>query len=161
MSLADMSLPASTVEKIRQAMNDGLVLNGPCGVGKTQVMCCAAWDMLSRGDPMPFYANAVTLGETARLSTMESKAWVGRVVGANPRAVFLDDVNGPYSAFVLGVLDRVIDEQYNRMAPVVVSTNLSSAELERLLGEKSSSRLRETATWLELGRASRRPRSPR
>lgn len=123
-----------------------LVLSGPCAIGKTVAACLPA---LHSTAPWHFVRSADYFS-SSRYDRKERR----RLLGA---AMVLDDLGAEHldgAGNVLADLDELIDTFYAAARPLVITTNLSAEEMpKRYSSERAISRLREAASWQEMGSA--------
>lgn len=123
-----------------------LILSGPCSIGKTVAACIPA---LHSTAPWHFVRSADYFS-ASRYDRKERR----RLLGA---ALVLDDLGAEHldgAGNVLADLDELIDTFYAAARPLVITTNLAAAEMRlRYDSERTISRLREAASWQEMGSA--------
>lgn len=110
----------------------GMVLKGPVGTLKTTLAVAALQYHLLRGKS-GFFVPMVNLMDTIFTLKEKNKAeWLQyeeRIRGAS--LLVLDDFGAEYdNRWVNSKVDAIINERYNRMLPVIMTTNLTAKELE-------------------------------
>lgn len=106
----------------------GLILKGPVGTGKTTVAVAIMREAMKKGY-RPFFIPMVSLLDTifSMRDAEERAKFETRVRECS--LLVLDDFGGEYKgkgteSWALNRIDSIITERYNRMKPVIITTNL-------------------------------------
>jgi DNA replication protein DnaC len=125
----------------------GLILKGPVGTMKTTLAVAIIRSYIDSGGacqfvPMPSLLDNIF---TMKASNMEEWIRYERALRDTPLLV-LDDLGAEYhQEWVLSKVDAIISERYNRMRPIICTTNLSNADLKGKYAERIIDRLRSTS----------------
>lgn len=125
-----------------------LVLSGPHGIGKTVAACAY---VLRSSLPTWRYARAATFARASRYERADrDDMMAGSLVLDDLGAEFIDKAGS-----FLTDMDELVDFYYsNRRRRLIITTNITAADMpERYKSERLISRLREAATWREMGSA--------
>ncbi|MBE3586236.1 MAG: ATP-binding protein [Thermoanaerobacter sp.] len=123
----------------------GLLIVGPTGVGKTQLVTALGVEIVKR------YVEAVNFVHLADLCSIFRKAVkdagtesrLERLVRSR-NLLILDDVGAvPLSGFDHQSLNSLIDTRYREQLPTVFTANLSKGEMVGYIGERAVSRIKE------------------
>lgn len=75
----------------------------------------------------------------------------------NTGILILDDLGAEYhQEWVISKVDAIISERYNRMRPIIVTTNMSAAEIKGKYAERIYDRLKSTSLVINFDGASLR-----
>ena len=123
----------------------GLILRGPAGTGKTSLGVCLLKEALEIGKgclmiSMPnLLDNMLTLskGDSVEFMSYEQKL-------RNIPLLLLDDFGAEYSKseWVAAKVESIIIDRYNRMKPIILTTNYSDAWTEKNYSQRVYDRLR-------------------
>lgn len=137
--------------------NCGLLLAGPPGTGKTFAAACIANDLISKGVPV-----LVTSFPKILNSSGWNKAELTDQM-KNFDLLVIDDLGterkGSSNGYALEIVQMVIDERYKTQKPLIVTTNLSKAQMddpENMDYSRIFDRLGEMCVPLFFGGPSRR-----
>ncbi|MGB9858666.1 MAG: ATP-binding protein [Moorellaceae bacterium] len=129
----------------KKARGEGLLIAGPVGTGKTQLAVSLAVELAQKYLIRPQFITFSELLQTFKeaLNSGVKKLTLTSLLEAD--LLILDDLGtARLSDFDVDRVTDFIDHIYRNMAPVlVVTTNLSKAELKEYLGERTASRLME------------------
>lgn len=126
----------------------GLVLVGPVGVGKTHLVVALVKAAVQREVKTSFLAVPELLAEmrAAMRTELGPEAVMERV--QDVALLVLDDLGAErVTDWVREQLYRLINHRYERLLPVLATSNLTPDELEAQLGERTISRLLEMCDW--------------
>lgn len=149
-------------KNIRQNVEQGygLILAGNYGTLKTTMAVAVMrhWMSVQEGGclmvPM---CSLIDNLYTMRALSKEEWAKYERRIRSTPLLI-LDDLGGENTdqGWVLSKVDSIITERYNRMLPIIVTTNLSKEELAGTYSGRIMDRLRNTSQCLIFSGASQR-----
>ncbi len=146
------------VDNWQPSVSSGLVLYGPCGVGKTGLLAAALKELVARYFASTFYITVADfcdgIGEAWSTKSGEDHRLV-RLMG-EVDVLCLDEVGASHGSIremgdfsPLSRLFRVIDARYRQGKPMLAATNFETpGELMSALGERNYNRLYETCTEL-------------
>ncbi len=135
---------------------DGLLVAGPKGTGKTHLVASVALDLCRRGF-QPRFWNVPELLQTIRSSfnaeaadkQMTEAQIMQEIMGAD--LLILDDLGTEKpSDWVADRLYLIVNWRYEHLKPVLVTTNATMQELAQALAAKTVSRLAQMCQGLEL-----------
>ena len=125
----------------------GLILKGPVGTMKTSLAVAVLQKCIQDGGSGLFVPMASLLDNIFTLKERNKEEWLryeDRI--RNTGILVLDDLGAEYHQdWVLSKVDAIISERYNRMKPIVATTNLSDGDLKGKYAERIIDRLRATA----------------
>ena len=124
----------------------GLRLSGPTGIGKTLFAAAIARAITERTGANLIFWKVPSLFETmkGRFGAPWGEPQPGDLVDECVEAsvLVLDDVGAAnVSQWVHDMLYAIIDRRYSQLKAIIVTSNLSDADLEKALGERTASRL--------------------
>lgn len=134
-------------QNLEQNLNTGkgLILRGPAGTGKTSIGVCLLKEALAIGKgclmiSMPnLLDNMLTLskGDSVALMSYEQKL-------RNIPLLLLDDFGAEYSKseWVAAKVESIIIDRYNRMRPIILTTNYSEGWTKDHYSQRIYDRLR-------------------
>lgn len=137
------------VANLRQNITNGigLILKGPVGTMKTTLAVAVLREHLAAGGSGLFVPMVSLLDNIFTKKARNMDDWLkyeDRI--RNTGLLVLDDLGAEYhQEWVLAKVDAIISERYNRMRPVIVTTNLSDKQLQGKYAERIIDRLRSTA----------------
>lgn len=136
----------------------GLILKGPVGTGKTSLAVAVLQEVIKQQGSGYFIPMVSLLDNllTMAKNNAEEAARFERKVRTTPLLV-LDDLGAEYeNSWVTSKVDAIITERYNRMLPVIVTTNLKKGELMGRYRERIYDRLKGTSEVVNFGGESMR-----
>lgn len=141
-----------------------IVLMGPPGTGKTQLMTCTGFEMNVRLRQGVCYTTAFDLFEDFR-TRRDSDGPGGRCAMYRKRVVgglFIDELNhGHGTPFEQEVLSAVIDSRYREALPTMMATNLTWDAFVKAHGQRVASRITEVGLVINCDWSSyRHPQRP-
>ena len=139
----------------------GLILAGSPGLMKTTLAVAILRELLETdGRGSGYMLPMASLLDQLYSMRMRDKEEAGRYEDRLRRAdlLVLDDLGGENTAapWVLAKVDSIITERYNRMLPVIITTNLGKGELSGTYGGRIIDRLRATNQFVTFQGASLR-----
>jgi DNA replication protein DnaC len=139
----------SYTAKLNENIHDGigLILKGPVGTMKTSLAVAVLQQHLSLGGSGLFVPMVSLLDNIFTMKERNKEDWIRYEEKIrNTGLLVLDDLGSEYhQEWVLSKVDSIISERYNRMRPIIVTTNLSDKELTGKYAERIIDRLRSTA----------------
>lgn len=111
--------------------NQGLLLYGSVGTGKTHLACCIGNALMDRMYPV-FATSLVKIVQRSRNAKGDDdeEAFLRRMNTA--KLLILDDLGAERSTeYALEIVYNVIDSRYRSGKPMIVTTNLSMNEMQR------------------------------
>ena len=131
----------------------GLILAGAPGLMKTTLAVAILRRLLDTdargsGDMLPMASLLDNLYTMRMRDREEAARYEERLRKAD--LLVLDDLGGENTAqsWVLAKVDSIITERYNRMLPVIVTTNLGKTDLNGTYGSRILDRLRSTSQFV-------------
>ncbi|MGE5590977.1 MAG: ATP-binding protein [Bacillota bacterium] len=138
-----------------RGVEDGLLVRGPKGAGKTHLAAAVALSLLQSGFRVAFWNVPLVLDEIrssfGARSDKEERA--SEIMERARRAdlLILDDIGTEKpSEWVVERLYLVVEMRYQDLKPLIVTTNASMKELEEALSPKTVSRLVEMCRGVSL-----------
>jgi len=121
-----------------------LLFTGPTGLGKTHLSLAIAQEVLAGGDTVVYGAAQNLLGHLER----EHFARYGEQSGDTERALMgcgllvLDDLGAEFAtSFTQSSISNLVNTRLMASQPMIISTNLSMAQLNEKYGERVTSRI--------------------
>ena len=155
-------------EEIDKHLKDGtgLIFAGACGTMKTTLAVCILRAMMDTPEgeyrPSGLFIPMVSLIDTLynmrNASKEEAAAFEKRIRSVD--LLVLDDLGGENTEqnWVKAKVDSIITERYNRMKPVIITTNLSPTQLYEVYGARVLDRIKETTRIvIHAGKSLRKP----
>ena len=142
-------------EKLRENIDRGrgLILAGAPGLMKTTMAVAILRRLLDTdargsGYMLPMASLLDNLYTMRMRDREEAARYEDRLRKAD--LLVLDDLGGENTAapWVLAKVDSIITERYNRMLPVIVTTNLGKTDLNGTYGSRILDRLRSTSQFV-------------
>ncbi|MDU4960179.1 MAG: ATP-binding protein [Sporomusaceae bacterium] len=125
----------------------GLILKGPVGTMKTSLAVAVLQRHIQQGGSGLFVPMASMLDNLFTMKERNREEWLRyeeRIRGTS--ILILDDLGAEYhQEWVLSKVDSIITDRYNRMRPIIVTTNLSQAGLKGKYAERIIDRLKATS----------------
>lgn len=127
----------------------GLMFMGPYGTGKTHLAAAILQELAEQGTPgvfvvVPELLNKLRRGIDDEKARKEGDELVD--MAKTTPVLFLDDLGAQNpTAWVKEQLYLLVNYRYERMLPIVVTTNCRGAELEASIGTRVTSRIMEMA----------------
>lgn len=145
-------------DELIEGSSQGLLLVGPVGVGKTYQAWAAVNTLRMAADgPHVHAVTSVDLLDDLRDQTPAGRAAMQACLEAP--LLFVDDLGGEKPTdWTAERLYRVFNWRYDRLLPVIVTTNVGRAQLEEAIGDRTVSRLFEMTTRVGLTGDDRRKR---
>ena len=137
---ADEYLPPTAHTNFEQ----GLLLMGPCGVGKTHIAVAALKQIVWRGHSGAFYDYRELLKQIQDSYNPESQSTEMSVLEPVLKAdvVLLDDIGaGKSSDWVRETVGHILNSRYNEKRATIMTTNYLDKELTDRMREKPSPRI--------------------
>lgn len=139
-----------------------LVMTGPTGTGKTHLACAIANHLLDKLEASVAFG---TLSDHVRGvkaafqkdSGVSEKDAISALI--EPDLLILDELGQRTTDYDQQLMFDVINARYAHMRPMVLMSNLSTDELEQVLGDRLADRLREVGMFLPMAWDSYRCRS--
>ena len=123
----------------------GLILRGPAGTGKTSLGVCLLKEALSIGKGVLMISMPNLLDNMLTLSKGDSVAFMSYDQKLrNVPLLLLDDFGAEYSKseWVAVKVESIIIDRYNRMRPIILTTNYSEGWTKKNYSERIYDRLR-------------------
>lgn len=137
---ADEYMPPAAQSDFEQ----GLLLMGPCGVGKTHLAVAALKQIVSRGHSGIFYDYRELLKQIQDSYNPESQSTEMSVLEPVLKAdvVLLDDIGaGKSSDWVRETVGHILNSRYNERRATIMTTNYLDKELTDRMREQPSVRI--------------------
>lgn len=137
---ADEYMPPAAQSDFEQ----GLLLMGPCGVGKTHLAVAALKQIVSRGHSGIFYDYRELLKQIQDSYNPESQSTEMSVLEPVLKAdvVLLDDIGaGKSSDWVRETVGHILNTRYNEKRATIMTTNYLDKELADRMREQPSARI--------------------
>ena len=123
----------------------GLILRGPAGTGKTSLGVCLLKEALKIGKGCLMISMPNLLDNMLTLSKGDSVAFMSYEQKLrNVPLLLLDDFGAEYSKseWVAAKVESIIIDRYNRMRPIIITTNYSDSWVEGNYSQRIYDRLR-------------------
>lgn len=123
----------------------GLILRGPAGTGKTSLGVCLLKEALAIGKGCLMISMPNLLDNMLTLSKGDSVAFMSYEQKLrNVPLLLLDDFGAEYSKseWVAANVESIIIDRYNRMRPIILTTNYSDSWVEGNYSQRIYDRLR-------------------
>jgi len=147
-------------ESVR-AKGQVLVMTGPTGTGKTHLACAIANAVMYRHEASVAFG---TVSDHVRGVKAAFQKESGRSERDAVNALIdldlliLDEIGQRTTDYDQQLMFDVINSRYNHMRPMVLMSNLLADDLEQVLGDRLSDRLREIGMFLPMSWESHRSR---
>jgi DNA replication protein DnaC len=137
-----------------------LVFSGKPGTGKSHLAIAIGQEVMQRGTVL--YASAIDVvrmvRDTWRRDAERTESQVLRML-ASIDLLILDEVGVQYGTDAEQItLFDIIDKRYRDLMPIILLSNLGTADMRVFLGERSFDRLREGGVWVKFDWESQRPK---
>lgn len=132
------------------AEGTGLILWGPVGTMKTSLAVAVLHEIIAAGRRGYIITMPSLLDTIFTLKENNIDEWINfeNRLRDTPLLI-LDDFGGEYhTPWVLNKVDAIISERYNRLRPVIITTNLSGDAMRSAYAERIIDRLRSTCRML-------------
>ena len=134
-------------QSLEQNLNTGkgLILRGPAGTGKTSLGVCLLKEALAIGKGCLMISMPNVLDNMLTLSKGDSVAFMGYEQKLrNIPLLLLDDFGAEYSKseWVAAKVESIIIDRYNRMRPIILTTNYSDGWTKDHYSQRIYDRLR-------------------
>jgi len=143
---ADYRFARWYIEQYSKADNRGLLLIGPCGVGKTHLAIGILKELLRQGHT-GLYFNIIGLLDAIKASydpEVKATQGINLEVDLNVDILIIDDLGAEkMSAWVADRLYAIINQRYERNRTLILTTNLDYARLADRVGQRIMSRIYE------------------
>ncbi|MQL50832.1 hypothetical protein GFC01_00770 [Desulfofundulus thermobenzoicus] len=138
----------------------GLLLAGKVGVGKTQKIVSLAIELINRYLTQVKFFTCQQFLDLHKAAMKDGFAKMKLEEDAYKcELAIIDDIGANrFSEYDQAAFGSFINERYNEMLPVILSTNLSKADLTELVGERVVSRITEMCERIVLDGPDRRTR---
>lgn len=136
----------------------GMILKGPVGTMKTSLAVAILQQYLQEGGSGLFVPMANLLDNLFTMKESNRAEWVAYEEKIRSTGILiLDDLGAEYhQEWVISKVDAIISERYNRMRPIIVTTNMSAAEIKGKYAERIYDRLKSTSLVINFDGASLR-----
>ena len=129
----------------------GLILSGNAGTGKTTIAKSICWYLHSIGYLDKCFIAATDLNENFVINPGDSARKFCE--GSGCTWLILDDVGEEQTDVreygnIKSPFIKVVASRYDRLLPLIVTTNLGISEIESKYGVRTMDRLREIAEWI-------------
>lgn len=144
-------------ENLRDNIHNGigLILCGPVGVMKTSLAVAVLQEALRQDLGGLFVTMASMLDNIFSFKGEDRLEYEYKL--RNAGILVLDDLGAEHhEGWVKTKIDAIVSERYNRMKPIIVTTNLLPDELKNTYAERVIDRLRSTAKMIAFRGASLR-----
>lgn len=125
----------------------GMILKGPVGTMKTSMAVAVLIEYLKAGHSGLFVPMVSMLDNIFTMKARNKDEWLAyeeRI--RNTGLLVLDDLGAEYhQEWVLSKVDAIISERYNRMKPIIITTNLTNAEIKGKYAERVYDRLKNVS----------------
>lgn len=139
------SYAAHIVENIEKGV--GMVLKGPVGTMKTSLAVAVLQKYLQDGGNGLFVPMASLLDNLFTMKERNKAEWVVYEEKIRSTGILvLDDLGAEYhQEWVLSKVDSIVSERYNRMKPIIITTNMSADEMKNKYAERVYDRFKGTS----------------
>lgn len=120
----------------------GIMFIGNYGVGKTHLACSIAIELINNGIPVIYGSSISLLGKIRETyeSNINTNEWQLLDLYSNTDLLIIDDLGKEKpSEWVLEKLYYIINQRYENLKPVVITTNYNIDELINRLTTKNNS----------------------
>lgn len=137
---------------VQGCAGDGLVIYGPVGSGKTLLAACIARDLIRQGKNVVFLIVPELLDDIkATFYDDENGESKIMIQAKQAEILILDDLGAHnYSEWVRNKLYSIINYRLLNHLPTVVTTNFTLPELDKYIGERTTSRLVQMCKGVKL-----------
>lgn len=143
---ADYRFARWYLEQYSMENNRGLLLIGPCGVGKTHLAVGILKELLRKGHS-GLYFNVIALLDAIKASydpELKATQGINLEIDLDADVLIIDDLGAEkMSAWVADRLYAIINQRYERNRTLVLTTNLDYARLADRVGQRIISRIYE------------------
>ncbi len=134
--------------KFDQLMSDGvsMVMCGGVGTGKTHLACAVAGTLAERGHKVKYQKLISMITDVRSAYNRESSRTRQDIVDEyiSPDLLVLDEIGvQSCTADEMGIIYEILDGRYDQARPVIVIGNLTLKDMEKMIGERCVSRLKD------------------
>lgn len=134
----------------RYPLNNGLLITGPCGTGKTHIAVAILHAILEKGYSGLFVTVPDLLAEIRKTFNNDGESKKIKEI-MTARFLVLDDLGAEKTTdWVQEQLYMIINYRYEYELPTVITSNLNIGQLAQKIGERSASRLLEMCYGVKL-----------
>lgn len=131
-------------------INNGLLITGTCGTGKTHIAVAILHAILEKGYPGLFVTVPDLLAEIRKSFNNDGESKKIKDI-MSARFLVLDDLGAEKTTdWVQEQLYMIINHRYEYELPTVITSNLDIGQLAQKIGERSASRLLEMCYGVRL-----------
>lgn len=127
---------------------NGLILKGKVGTMKSTFAIAILREYINKHDGSGLFVSMTSMLDNLFSMKAKNKEEFERYEDKlrKTKLLILDDLGSEYhQEWVLSKVDSIITDRYNKMLPIIVTTNLSASELKGKYAERIIDRLRSTS----------------
>lgn len=141
-----------------------LVLTGSTGTGKTRLACAVANQIIPKHLACVAFGTVSSIIRTIRSTYGKTSHRTETQAIANllvPDLLIIDEIGASAGTeHELGLLFEIINKRYENLRPMILTSNLNQADLQKYLGHRAMDRFAECGTVLAFDWASHRGKVP-
>lgn len=153
-------VPKAIKDKIAgKPMEKGLYLHGAVGAGKTHIAYAIKkqWDELNPYHPAQFWNVTELIHEIKMDFDRFEKVYAAERLLQSDSLLILDDIGAEKTTeFVAETLYLIVNDRYEKMRPIIFTSNLPIGELAAKVGDRTASRIVEMCDIVNLEGGDRR-----
>lgn len=147
-------VPDNILNKIKNDEHN-LFLYGSCGTGKTYILQALRKNYIANTKNIVYY-NSTDLADKFRIEALENNQTLNKLLDFKGLIIIDDFGAEKYSEFIEASFYRLINNRWDNMKPVIISSNFTISELAQRIGDRITSRIVGMCDVIEVGGVDKR-----